>query len=246
MDSAQLNRSYLPDDIADAADWRVRESARARNLRVQVYPHGGVEVVVPRRTSKRAVRAFIAEHRDWILRSQAEYRARSAAEPRLPEQISLAAIDQHVRVHYRNGARTRVQQNGDVLLVFTPEQRPQQVWPVLQDWLKKQARPHLSACLTRCTAETGLQPSRLQVRLQKTRWGSCSSNGTISLNAAVLLRSAAEMRYVVIHELCHLQHMNHSRRFWNLVGRYEPDYRAIDRRLAQAWDNTPVWLTNWA
>lgn len=243
MDPAQLNRSYLPDDIPDDADWNVRESSRARNLRVQIFPHGGVEVVVPRRTSKRAVRAFVSEHRDWIISSQAEYRARSAAEPQVPEQIELAAIGQQLQVQYRRARRTRVQQNGDDLVVFTPTDRPEHVWPALQHWLKQQARPHLSACLTRCTAETGLQPSRLQVRLQKTRWGSCSPNGTISLNAAVLLRSPEEMRYVVIHELCHLRHMNHSRRYWNLVGRFEPDYRAIDRRLARAWEATPLWLT---
>ncbi|NND54262.1 MAG: M48 family metallopeptidase [Gammaproteobacteria bacterium] len=232
MDPAQLNRN----------DWTIRESARAKNLRVQIFPHGAVEIVVPRRTSRRAVAAFIAEHHDWILANQAAYKARRGDEPELPETIELAAIDETFQVRYLEGQRMRVRENGDELLVFTPLQSPETVWPTLQHWLKQKARPHLSACLTRCTDETGLQPSRLQVRLQKTRWGSCSPNGTISLNAAVMLRSPEEMRYVVIHELCHLRHMNHGRRFWQLVRRFEPAYRAIDRRLAQAWDSTPLWL----
>jgi predicted metal-dependent hydrolase len=104
------------------------------------------------------------------------------------------------------------------------------------------ARPHLSREVTELSTVTGLRPNSLQVRLQQTRWGSCSPRGTISLNAAVLLRSPEELRYVVIHELCHLRHMNHSRRFWSLVERFEPDYRRLDRRLDAAWDSMPLWL----
>ena len=233
MDPAQLNRN----------DWTIRESARAKNLRVQIFPHGGVEVIVPRRTSKRALNAFLAEHHDWIVANQAAYKARRGDEADLPVRIDLPAVGESFTVRYLAGKRLRVRENGDELHVFAPEETRGNVWPALQNWLKQKARPHLSACLTGCTAETGLQPSRLQVRLQKTRWGSCSTNGTISLNAAVLLRSPEEMRYVVIHELCHLRHMNHGRRFWQLVGRFEPDYRPIDRQLARAWDATPIWLS---
>jgi len=242
MDSAQLNRSVTDANDPATAEWTVRVSARARRLRVQVFPHGGVEIVVPKRVSHKAVRAFVAEHRDWIIASQAEFKARRAHEKALPDQINLLAISQTFNVRYVHGQRSKVSQNGDDLLVFVPEETPRHVWPALQTWLKKTARPHLSACLTDCTAITGLQPSRLQVRLQKTRWGSCSPNGTISLNAAAMLRSADEMRYVIIHELCHLRHMNHSRRYWSLVERFEPDYRAIDKRLSHAWDSTPLWL----
>ena len=223
-------------------DWKVRESKRAKNLRIQVFPHGGVEIVVPRRTSQRAVNAFVREHHDWIVASQEAYIARRGDEPALPSEIALPAIDQQLTISYRRGNRVRVTENGDQLHVFTPDESPETVWPALQNWLKSKARPHLSACLTACTAETALQPERLQVRLQKTRWGSCSPSGTISLNAAILLRSAEEMRYVVIHELCHLRHMNHGQRFWQLVGSFEPQYRSIDRRLAKAWESTPLWL----
>ena len=89
---------------------------------------------------------------------------------------------------------------------------------------------------------TGLRPKRVQTRLQSTRWGSCSTTGTLSLNAALLLRSADELRYVVIHELCHLEHMNHSKRYWQLVKRFEPDYRQYERGLDKAWQSSPIWL----
>jgi predicted metal-dependent hydrolase len=113
---------------------------------------------------------------------------------------------------------------------------------LLQGWLKRTARPHLERELAAVAAELSLQPKRLHIRLQRTRWGSCSSTGTISLNAAMLLRPPAEMRYVIIHELCHLRHMNHSARFWRLVERYAPDYRDHEQALDAAWPASPLWL----
>jgi len=243
MDSLQLNYPRVRNRSDDIAEWRVRVSKRARNLRIQVFPYGGVEIVVPERTRQRDLDAFVREHHDWINRTQNEYLARRADEKYLPDEIDLRAVNERLSLTYSEGAKARARQNGDTLLVCVPEKTVQHVWPVLQGWLKRKARKHLSAELTQLSRTTGLYPSRLQVRLQQTRWGSCSPNGTISLNAAVLLRTPEEMRYVVIHELCHLRHLNHSRRYWQLVERHEPGYRAIDHRLAAAWESTPLWLS---
>ena len=90
--------------------------------------------------------------------------------------------------------------------------------------------------------KTGLQPAAVHIRLQKTRWGSCSATGTVSLNAAALLRPPEEMRYVIVHELCHLRHMNHSKTFWRLVESYVPDYRLLEDTLDAAWQTSPAWL----
>jgi predicted metal-dependent hydrolase len=81
----------------------------------------------------------------------------------------------------------------------------------------------------------------VQVRLQRTRWGSCSSSGTVSLNAALLFLEPNVVRYLFVHELCHLVALNHSRKFWTEVARHEPDYEALDRRLTQAWHEIPLW-----
>lgn len=236
MNKAQLERISNPDR------WHIRISQRARNLRIQVYPHGGVEVVVPRRTTQLELLQFIDEHREWAERTRREFRSRRDGEPLLPSAIALPAVGANYAVHYASG-KPAVREAGDTLLVFVPEQTPEHCWPALQGWLKRSARRHFSGLLTELSRETGLQPSRLQVRLQKTRWGSCSASGTISLNAAGMLRSAAELRYIVIHELCHLRHMNHGRRFWQLVERFEPDYRELDRRIGAAWQDNPLWLS---
>jgi predicted metal-dependent hydrolase len=88
----------------------------------------------------------------------------------------------------------------------------------------------------------GVEPGRLQIRCQRTRWGSCSRRGTISLNVCLLFQTPEVLRYLMIHELAHLRHMNHSARFWSDVARHEPDWRALDRELLQGWRRVPSWM----
>ena len=77
--------------------------------------------------------------------------------------------------------------------------------------------------------------------MQRTRWGSCSAQGTISLNASLLFVEPAVTGYLLVHELSHLRHLNHSRSFWRLVERFEPDYRRLDRALSESWTRVPAW-----
>ena len=82
----------------------------------------------------------------------------------------------------------------------------------------------------------------MHVRGQKTCWGSHSSTGTISLNYCLMFLEARQLRYVMIHELCHARHMNHSPGFWRLVGSFEPDYRRLDKALNTCWKRIPTWV----
>ena len=112
----------------------------------------------------------------------------------------------------------------------------------LRRWLLAHARHRLSPRLAALATETGLSYRRLQVRRQRTRWGSCSSTGTISLNGCLLFLTPGQARYLMVHELCHTRHMNHSAAFWSLVERFQPGARALDRELSQAWRRIPAWV----
>jgi hypothetical protein len=228
-----------------AQHWHIRESRRARRLSVRISNTGRVEVIAPPRTSARIIDSFLTRHRDWIER-QRERAARLAlpAQPFPPRRIELTACRQTLRVHLAGGAdRVRVTTPApDLLSIAGDIGRAPAVRAALQVWLMNRARTLLAPMLAELARELGFQYRRLAIRRQRTRWGSCSSRGTISLNVCLLFQRPEVVRYLLIHELVHTRHMNHSIRFWQAVAARCPDYRRLDRELLEGWRRVPGWV----
>jgi len=224
----------------------VRESTRARRLSIRVFPRGRVEVVVPRRTRPADVEAFVSENRRWIARAIESFAADIDPESyRLPSRIELPAIGRRYVVAYRrrSGCVTvRHRELGDTLVLTGNTDDEAQSRRALRRWLNKVTRRQLEPWLEKLSATFGLPYARMQVRAQKTCWGSHSSRGTISLNLCLLFCRAAVVRYLLIHELCHSRFMDHSPGFWRLVRQCEPNYRRLDRELGESWRRVPGWL----
>jgi len=223
--------------------WSVRQSARARRLSVRVFRHGGVEIVVPPRTSPQRVSAFVSEHREWIERQ----RRRSAPVvhwPLPPALLELSAFEERWRCTSQvGGGRVRVRELANRQLHLSGRiEDLSSVRHALVGWLSQHARRRFEAPLRALGAQMGVEPGHLQVRCQRTRWGSCSRSGTISLNVCLLFQTPAVLRYLMIHELAHLRHMNHSAHFWADVARHEPCWKALDRELLQGWRRVPSWM----
>jgi predicted metal-dependent hydrolase len=106
----------------------------------------------------------------------------------------------------------------------------------------REAHAALGPWLERLSLETDLRFQRLQIRRQRTRWGSCSRRGTISLNACLMFQPPEVVDYLLIHELAHTRHMNHSRRFWRLVESHQPRWRELDGVLTRGWREVPAWV----
>lgn len=232
-----------PAEIA-RAPLSVRESGRARYLTLRLLPPHTLELVVPRGTRAAAVAAFVEEHRQWIEDARRELAAcKPMRSEGLPTSITLNAIAKTWRVEYRQDAQapSRCRTRDAVLEVTTRDASRRGAKQALRNWLLDEADYHLAPWLLRESHIVGRRPTSVQVRLQRTRWGSCSNSGTVSLNAALLFLEPPVVRYLFIHELCHLIALNHSRRFWSAVARFEPDYEALDRRLTEAWHEIPSW-----
>ena len=122
--------------------------------------------------------------------------------------------------------RTRVHRRGDELLVPEGDSRE-----ALERWYRRAAREEIEPRLDAAVARLGRSYTRLAIRAQRTRWGSCSTTGVMSFNWRLLLAPAAVLDYVVWHEACHLAVMDHSPRFWALVAEHCPDYEASRRWL---------------
>jgi predicted metal-dependent hydrolase len=225
--------------------WTVRVSGRARRLSVRVYPGGRVEVVVPPGASAAAVQKFVGTHRQWIHRRVEDLSTTAAVDESLPATMALPAIGRHYSVEYRHCATAdaRVRIAGEnVLIVSGALHDERAVVGALRDWLAELAREELGSELARVAAAGGFHYARAQIRRQRTRWGSCSANGTVSLNMCLLFLRSQVVRYLLVHELCHTRHMNHSARFWALVASLEPDYRELDRELLRGWQSVPGWM----
>jgi predicted metal-dependent hydrolase len=230
----------------DAIDgWAFRESRRARRLTVRVFHSGRVEVVVPSRTSRSAVERFLERHRLWIEKKRAEAKQNAAPpEPFPPPHIELAGAGEGWRLHYAGGSgRLRLKAVGAGLLSLSGNcADTRAVQNTLRRWLCIRAAEVLGPMLEACAQEMQLPYRRIAIRRQRTRWGSCSTRGTISLNCCLLFQRPEVVRYLLVHELAHVRHMNHSARFWELVARYCPDCRRLDRELLDGWRRVPSWV----
>jgi predicted metal-dependent hydrolase len=226
---------------------RVRESTRAKRMTIHVTPHLGVEVVVPRRTPAREVQRFVSEHLEWIEETEEELASTAPLLDRaLPAQIHLHALEQTWSVRYRRSreSKLRVRELPDSVLELSgPIQDEAACRARLRRWLAETARTALAPWLERLAERTGLAYTALQIRGQRTRWGSCSTQRTISLNYSLLFLSRSLVRYLLIHELCHTRHMNHGTRFWALLETLEPQARLLDAKLGDAWRDVPAWAS---
>jgi predicted metal-dependent hydrolase len=234
----------LLDDAAqpDLA-WRVRASERARRLAVRVLPGGFVEIVVPRGTRPRAVEQFVARHRRWIERTLDQYRpAGPAASHLLPDRLHFAATGRSYEIRYAGGTGAPRLVPGERAITITgAADRPVRLRHALQRFTMREAHAVLGPWLAQLSAETDLHFARFQIRRQRTRWGSCSPSGTISLNACLMFQPPPVVNYLLVHELAHTRHMNHSGRFWRLVERCEPRWRELDAALTRGWREVPAW-----
>lgn len=222
--------------------YRVRAHPRARNVRIVVSRRHGLVLTIPRGFDRGRIPEILEQKRNWI--EQVLSRLPMKPEPyRPPERIALDAVGEEWTVEYETGDPNRVTlvKRGDrALHVSGALGRPELVRRVLERWLTIQARKHLVPWLCRTAVELEFKLNGATVRTQRTLWGSCSHRNTISLNARLLLLSPDLVRYVFVHELMHIRHPNHSRKFWQAVAVHVPDYKDKLRTLRHRMESLAV------
>ena len=226
--------------------WPVRRSARARRFSARVFLDGRVEIVAPARAADSLLREFVARHRQWIERRSAEAAGSAAGREFAfpPPAIELPAFREAwslERGSVEGRARLRTLDSGVLQLGGSVGGRDA-TRDLLLGWLVERCRVHLGATLDELAAAHGYVFERLELRRQRTRWGSCSARGTISLNVCIAFQRPEVMRYLLLHELAHTRHMNHSRAFWDRVEQTCPEWRELDRELMRGWERVPGWV----
>ena len=179
---------------------RVRESARARRLRLTVGPSRPVEAVVPRRVTDRQLDRFLDEVRPWLARKLREQAARAP-------QLGL-------------------DWPGVVWVGLEPRITPSSDPAAIERWYREEARRRIGLIAAREAALLGVAYGTIGIRDPRTRWGSCSSRGNLSFSWRLVIAPPEVLEYVVVHELCHLRELNHSKRFYRLLDEARPGWRA--------------------
>ena len=187
-------------------------------MRVTVDAGRGVEVVLPRRAPERAAGAAIRELRPWIERRVRELEHAQATVAARGDDVPY--LGDLLRIREQPG-RTRVHRRGTELLVPAGAERR----PALERWYRRAARAEIAPRLQAACSQAGTSYSTLTIRSQRTRWASCSQDGAMSFNWRLLLGPEAVLDYVIWHEVCHLEVLDHSPRFWALLASRRPDYR---------------------
>jgi predicted metal-dependent hydrolase len=229
----------------------LRISEKAKHVRFQVSVEKGLEIVVPKRFGTSRVPSLVEKNRQWIERALQKAKAFQGMigpvpDWQMPKEITSPALDLTWTVQTcRDDTKSVVvrETSATSLVVHGATDDAAACQKALRGWLTYTAKAHLIPWLKRVSDETGLSYSSVSIRQQQTRWGSCSSRGLISLNARLLFLPADLVTYVLVHELCHTRHLNHSPRFWRLVEAYLPDSRRFDRQLRTGGRFMPAWLT---
>ena len=234
----------LKNKSSPALEWELRVSSRARYARLLIKPYGGLEVVIPKRFPRNQVPELVAKHETWA-RNQLARQLKLRQSIQLPLRLSLAFDNSSTPVIYKDDS---LQLNLDLFDEPTADQIIIEATGhearirELRAWIRRKAQLSLPPLLARVSISTGLEFNKLSLRSQKTRWGSCSRRGNISLNDQLLFLPLKTVEYLMIHELCHTRHLDHSKAFWKLVESHCPDFRVHEKLLSESRNLVPDWF----
>jgi len=224
-------------------EYTIRTSARARNVRLSVSQHSGVVVVVPLGFETSRVPAIIAQKEEWIRRSIEKVQW-GRPTPEIPVLVNLQSIGRITNVVIEHNSSRKnyfIEDNNSLRLFFDP--RGKKIpFTLLRQWLHEKAIEILLPWLKRVGKEHGFTYNKAGIRLQRTRWGSCSAKKNINLNRTLVFLRPELVEYLMIHELCHTVEMNHSKKYWKLVEAHCQEYRALDKELKHGKELVERWV----
>ena len=205
---------------------------RARRYLLGLRPDGAARLVIPRRGNEEEGLRFLERSEAWLLKRLAQWRSRAPVHAVWGNGAQFLYRGEETVLH----VQTEQTENESVRLTFADQTLT--VPHALADYrklllahLRRLAERELPVRTRELALQHGIAISRVTIRSQKTRWGSCSARGTISLNWRLIQTPPFVVDYLIVHELMHRREMNHSARYWKLVASAFPDYRRAEQWL---------------
>lgn len=241
------------DKYVDLPDGRklgysIKHSAKAKNMRLKMSAREGLTVIVPDGIDETHVVKLVNSKSDWIASKLDQHdQVRHFFEDKKqfkPETFILPALAESWVVEYKATSSKTVGAKTDSygrVLVYGAVDNAELCCAALRRWLLRHAKATLIPCLDALAKEINQNYSQAMIKNQRTRWGSRSATGVISLNAKLLFLLPELVRYVMMHELCHVLEHNHSIRFWAYLRQIEPQTDVLHSRLQESWKQIPAW-----
>jgi len=224
-----------------AINYSVKISNRAKRARIEVSPLGQVKVVVPKRFNNQLIPSFVAKHQIWLENVLKNTRHNDPTRHEPPERLEFKSLDEHWKISYASTTSDPLIQVDGRTKHIQLNNTDSTYINALTDWLQTYARQHLTAMLIKKSIQLGLPFNNVRIKNQKTRWGSCSSKKNINLNRNLLFLNPELVDYLLLHELCHTVHLNHSKHYWQMVDSFLPNYLIYDKQLNSALQTIPAW-----
>lgn len=199
---------------------------RAKRLTLRVEADGSVVVTTPTRTPKLVAAKFVNQNIQWI--SAQQQRHESKPKPITDDSIQLFGISYQKKLEYSADKPIGVRIYNESLILNPTDSRAGE-WgrsenKLLKEYLKATAERYIAPRTGQLSAVMEIDYNAISLKEQKTRWGSCSSKGNLNFNWRLVHYEPKIIDYVIIHELAHRKHMNHSKQFWDFVKRFDPEY----------------------
>jgi hypothetical protein len=213
--------------------YSVQKSQRARYARLKISPQDGLQVIIPA-GAEVDIEEFIRKNAGWIIK---HHRRIEQEKRQVPQRVYQSGdvflyLGENRRLNIESkprGKLTTVMADPQAIYVRVgadgKPNDPAFIRAALESWYRAQAKVYIEARVAELAKQFGFQYERVTIKGQSTRWGSCSTKNNLNFNWKLMMTPPAAIDYVIIHELCHLREMNHSKKFWKLVARYCPDYK---------------------
>lgn len=200
----------------------VRKSSKAKRIIVKIDNKNQVELVIPKRVSYKEGTEFLNSKKEWI--------AKHINKRVKPEEDNFLFLGVPVEIRIETGKSNNLRFDPEKNILYCEAVRNLKHKEVYETWLRISAKEHIPERVFYLANAYGFRVNKVAIRNQKTRWGSCTSKGNLSFNMQLMSFPTDIIDYVIIHELCHLKYMNHSKDFWELVASFIPDYK-VKRKI---------------
>ncbi len=211
--------------------------AKVKNIYISIQ-NGEVVIKAPWYATSTQIQSIVEEKREWIMRKLSEYNSspRKAKEYEDGERFQILGESYFLNIYYKdtNTANLNVE-NGKIEVIlplaYADQDNSEQIKKMIDKMYYMLAEKEVEHAMEKTRKMVGLAPEEYRIKKTKSVWGSCSSNKKITINQDLMMYSRKALEYVVLHEICHLRYMNHSKKFWAMVEYYMPDYKDAEKEL---------------